>query len=202
MKLAAISTALMLAFAASSASAGDFNKSGTWSVSAGVHNVDVDSERGSRVEDSTRGSASVEYFVLDNVGVELFMTAPTKHHIGADGFGRVASTKVFQPTVSVKYHFDTNTNWSPFVGLGAAYTNFSSERFNAASGLDFVPASLDSTWSPAATVGVDYRFGANSAVRADLRYTDGNSRVRVDGFDLGRTKYDTLSYGVSYVHQF
>lgn len=201
MKLAAISTALVLALAASSASASDFNMAGTWSVGVGVHNVDVDTERGTRVSDSARPSASVEYFVMDNLGVELFMTAPTKHHIG-DEFGRVASTKIFQPTLSVKYHFDTNSNFSPFVGLGAAYTNFSATRFNRDSGLDFVPASLDSTWSPAATVGVDYRFNANAAIRADVRYTNGDARVRLFDLDAGKAKYDSLSYGVSYVHQF
>lgn len=202
MKFAAITSALLLAVAATSAHAADYNKAGSFAVGAGLHNVEVDSVSGSRVGDSLRPSASVEYFVRDNLGVELFVTAPTKHSVGEAGFGRFASIEAVQPTLSVKYHFDTNSNFSPFVGLGAAYTNFSAERFNDDSGLAGVPASLRSTWSPAATVGLDYRFGERSALRADVRYTDGDTRASVAGFDLGKVKYDSLSYGVSYVYQF
>lgn len=202
MKLVIVS-ALFLALAAPVAQADDFNKAGTWSVGAGAHHVDPDAERGTSISGSTRASVSGEYFFRDNWGVALDMTAPSKHDFNIDGFGRFASAKAFMPTVSVKYHFDTQGNWKPFVGLGAAHVNFSDDDIDPAVA---APGTIDldvrSRWAPAASVGVDYRIGQNSAIRADVRYVDVNPRVRVNGVDAGRVKFDPLVYGVQYVHQF
>lgn len=198
-----IASALLLALAAPVAQADDFNKAGNWSVGAGVHHVDPDAERGTSISESTRASVSGEYFFRDNWGVALDMTAPSKHDFNIDGFGRFASAKAFMPTVSVKYHFDTQGNWKPFVGLGAAHVSFSDDEIDPAVA---APGTIDldvrSRWAPAASVGVDYRIGQNSAIRADVRYVDVNPRVRVNGVDVGRVKFDPLVYGVQYVHQF
>ena len=198
-----IASALLLALAAPVAQADDFNKAGTWSVGAGVHHVDPDAERGTSISGSTRASVSGEYFFRDNWGVALDMTAPSKHDFNIDGFGRFASAKAFMPTVSVKYHFDTQGNWKPFVGLGAAHVSFSDDEIDPAVA---APGTIDldvrSRWAPVASVGVDYRIGQNSAIRADVRYVDVNPRVRANGADAGRVKFDPLVYGVQYVHQF
>lgn len=203
MKSALIS-ALLLAALAPVAQADDFNRAGTWSVGVGAHQVDPDADRGTSLSNSVRPSISGEYFFRDNWGVALDIVAPSKHDIGADGFGRVASTKAFMPTASVKYHFDTNSKFKPYVGLGVAYVDFSDTHFDDANtGLGDVGVKLDDRFAPAATVGLDYRLGERGAIRADVRYVDVRSpRVRVEGVDAGRMGFDSLVYGVQYVHQF
>lgn len=202
MKLA-LASSLLLAALAPVAQADDFNRAGTWSVGVGAHQVDPDTDRGASFSNSVRPSISGEYFFRDNWGVALDVVAPSKHDIGADGFGRVASTKVFMPTASVKYHFETNSKFRPYVGLGVAYVDFSDTHFDANTGLGGLGVKISDRFAPAATVGLDYRVGQNGAIRADVRYVDVRSpRVRVAGVDAGRLEFDSLVYGVQYVHQF
>lgn len=200
-------SALVLAMAVPfAAQADDFNSAGTWSVGAGVHHTDAQADRGVSISESTRLSVSGEYFVRDNLGVELFMAAPAKHHVRVGGFD-LGSTKAFTPTLSVKYHFDKIGKYdlgkfSPYVGLGVAYVDYSKTRFAADTGLDGLSVRAKNEWAPAANLGVDYRLTDRSAIRADVRYIDVDPSFRVEGERVGRASHDPLSYGVHYVHQF
>jgi outer membrane protein len=200
-----LSSALLLAAALAlpaAAQAGEFNSAGTWSVGVGAHQTNPDSDSDISASSSTRASVSGEYFVRDNLGVELFLSAPTKHGLSADGFGHFANTKLVMPMALAKYHFDGMGAWSPYVGLGVAYADFRSTGFTFDSGLSSLDMDLQDEWAPVANVGVDYKINDRSAIRADVRYVDLSPNVRVAGMPAGKQKLDPMIYGVSYVRQF
>ena len=118
---------------------------GTWSVAAGAHMVDPKSDNGTlsvgdvEVDDDIRPTISGEYFVADNVGVELLAAIPFHHDIYLPDIDVEASTQHLPPTLSLQYHFDNDMmpmNIKPFVGVGVNYTTFFKEKIAIAGDLD------------------------------------------------------------------
>lgn len=111
---------------------------GSWTVAAGAHYVDPKSDNGELlngalsvdVDGDVRPTLSGEYFVAQNVGVELLAAIPFHHDITLkDAIGNEidAKTQHLPPTLSVQYHFDGYNmpmNLKPFVGVGVNYTTF------------------------------------------------------------------------------
>ena len=179
----------------------------TWFVRAGVHNVDPKSNNGTlangtlplSIGSSARPSLTVEYFVRDNLGVEVLAALPFQHDISVAGVGKVGSTKHLPPTVSLQYHFGQG-KVKPFVGVGLNYTTFfstKSEGAIAGTNLD-----LSDSWGLAAHLGVDFKVGEKGAIRVDYRKIDIDTSVKLNGADLGTkntVNIDPSVYGIAYV---
>lgn len=147
------------------------------------------------ISDSTRFSITFEYFLRDNLGLEVLAALPFKHSIYLDG-GFAGETKQLPPTVSLNYHFENDSKVTPFVGLGVNYTKF----FETKSALGDLK--IDDSFGLAAHLGADYAIGDNAALRFDLRYMDIKSDVTLDGADIGKVKIDPLVTGISYIIKF
>ena len=197
--------AATLAAAALPASA---QSAGEWTMGIGVHNVDPKSDNGSlangtlplSIGSNARPSLTVEYFIRDNLGVEVLAAWPFQHDISVKGVGRVGSTKHLPPTVSLQYHFNDKGVVSPVLGVGLNYTTFFSEDTRGA--LDGTSLKLGDSWGLAAHAGLDFRVSEKAAIRVDVRWIDIDSRVRVDGARMGTANIDPLVYGVAYVVKF
>ena len=181
---------------------------GEWTLGLGVHQVNPKSDNGSLADGTlqldigsdVKPTVTFEYFVRDNVGVEVLASWPFEHDINIDGLGRVGSTKHLPPTVSLQYHFDSNEKFSPFVGAGVNYTKFFSESTRGAlAGGDL---SLGGSWGLALHAGLDFKLTEKSAIRVDARWIDIDTRVRLDGANLGTANIDPLVYGAAYVLKF
>jgi outer membrane protein len=65
------------------------------------------------------------YMATKNIGVELIL-ATSPHNLdgtgGIAGLGDAAETMLLPPTLLVQYHFDTGTNFKPYIGAGLNYT--------------------------------------------------------------------------------
>ena len=184
---------------------------GTWSVAAGAHMVDPKSDNGTlangalsvEVDDDIRPTISGEYFVADNVGVELLAAIPFHHDItltDANGNEIDAKTQHLPPTLSVQYHFDNDMmpmNIKPFVGVGVNYTTFFKEKIATGGDLD-----LDDSVGVAGHVGLDIPFAPTEAFRIDARYMDIKTDASLDGNDLGEVDISPWVYGVAFVKQF
>ncbi|PJJ97350.1 hypothetical protein CO641_10165 [Lysobacteraceae bacterium NML91-0213] len=190
------------AFPAAAQSAGD------WTVAVGAHNVDPKSDNGTlaagtlpvSVDSNVRPTIAFEYFVRDNLGIEVLAALPFQHDIAIAGLGTVATTKHLPPTVSLQYHFNTGGTVSPLLGLGVNYTTFFSEDTRGAlAGADL---ELGDSWGLAAHAGLDFRLGNGGAIRVDARWIDIDSSVRLDGAKLGTASIDPWVYGAAYVHRF
>jgi len=198
------SLAAALVLAASPAMA---QSKGDWTVAAGVHQVAPKSSNGTLagglqvdVDSDIKPTITGEYFIADNLGIELLAALPFKHDINIDGLGRVGSTKHLPPVVSLQYHFNSKGKVSPFLGAGLNYTTFFSEETGGA--LAGSSLKLEDSWGLAAHAGVDFAIADKGALRVDVRWIDIDSDVKLDGTKLGTVKIDPLAYGVSYVFKF
>jgi outer membrane protein len=181
---------------------------GDWTVGIGVHQVDPKSDNGKlaagtlplSVDSDAKPSVTFEYFVRDNLGIEVLAALPFKHDIAVKGVGKVGQTKHLPPTVSLQYHFNSAGKVSPLVGLGLNYTTFFSEHTQGA--LAGTRLKLDDSWGLAAHAGLDFKVSEKASFRVDVRWADIDSKVKVDGQSLGTANIDPLVYGAAYVLKF
>ncbi len=186
---------------------------GTWSVAAGAHMVDPKSDNGQlangtlavEVDDDIRPTISGEYFIANNVGIELLAAIPFHHDITlTDNAGNEidAETQHLPPTLSVQYHFDgydLPMNVKPFVGVGVNYTTFFKERIYLGNGNDL---ELDDSVGVAGHVGLDIPFAPTESFRIDARYMDIKTDASLNGTDIGEVDISPWVYGVAFVKQF
>lgn len=202
-----ITSALALALGAAAMPA--FAQSaGDWTLGVGVHAVDPKSDNGSLVDGAlkvdvdtdVKPTLTFEYFVRDNLGIEVIAAWPFEHDISIDGLGTVGSTKQLPPTVSLQYHFNSKSKVSPFIGAGVNYTTFFSEDTRGA--LEGSRLKLDDSWGLAAHAGIDFAVGERSAIRVDARWIDIDTDVKLDGAGIGTVNIDPIVYGAAYVMKF
>ncbi|WP_367103456.1 OmpW family protein [uncultured Psychrobacter sp.] len=188
---------------------------GTWTVAAGAHMVDPKNDNGDvstalgnlsvDVDDDIRPTLSGEYFVADNVGIELLAAIPFHHDITlttADGAEVDAKTQHLPPTLSLQYHFDGYNmpmNVKPFVGVGVNYTTFFKERIYLGNGNDL---ELDDSVGVAGHIGLDIPFSPRDAFRIDARYMDIKTDASLNGDDIGEVDISPWVYGVAFVKSF
>src|SRR5690606_22602722 len=65
---------------------------GDWTLGVGLHSVDPKSDNGTLagtlradVDDDIKPTITAEYFIRDNLGIEVLAAAPFKHDISLDG---------------------------------------------------------------------------------------------------------------------
>lgn len=197
-----------LVLAASAAAPAMAQSQGDWTIGAGVHQVAPKSDNGSLaggtlavdVGNDVKPTITGEYFIADNLGIEVLAALPFKHDINIVGLGRVGSTKHLPPVVSLQYHFNSAGKVSPFIGAGLNYTTFFSESTGGA--LAGSKLKLDDSLGLAAHVGLDFNISPKAAIRVDARWADIDTDVKLDGAKLGTVNIDPLVYGASYVVRF
>ncbi len=184
---------------------------GTWSIAAGAHYVDPKSDNGTLnnglsvdVDGDVRPTISGEYFIANNVGVELLAAIPFHHDFDLnDAAGnRILSGKTqhLPPTLSLQYHFDGYNmpmNVKPFVGVGVNYTTFFKEKVSNGADLD-----LDDSVGVAGHIGLDIPFAPTESFRIDARYMDIKTDAKLNGVDAGEIDISPWVYGVAFVKQF
>lgn len=206
-KIAPIAAALAALLAATPALA---QSKGDFTVGIGVHNVtpksnNADLGGGARIEvgDSVRPTITGEYFIADNLGIELIAALPFQHDIAIAGpAGKVngGSTKHLPPTLSLQYHFGApDAKIKPFVGAGVNYTWFFGE--DTTGPLAGSKLSLDNSWGAALHAGIDFKVG-NGAIRIDARKIDIDTDAKLNGATLGTVNIDPMVYGAAYVMKF
>lgn len=189
---------------------------GTWSIAAGAHYVDPKSDNGTLtntdlglvanvdVDGDVRPTISGEYFIANNVGVELLAAIPFHHDFTLnDATGNellTGKTQHLPPTLSLQYHFDGYNlpmNVKPFVGVGVNYTTFFKEKISNGADLD-----LDDSVGVAGHIGLDIPFAPTESFRIDARYMDIKTDATLNGVDAGEIDISPWVYGVAFVKQF
>lgn len=167
---------------------GPKSDNGTLTVGTSAFDVDVNT--------SVRPTITAEYFIRDNLGVEILAAWPFEHDIDLVGLGRAGTTKHLPPTISLNYHFPTQSAWKPYVGIGVNYTYFFDEE-SALGDLD-----LDGSWGVAVQAGIDYSISQTAALRANVRWIDIDTDVTLDGTPLGEAEIDPIIVQFAYVFKF
>jgi outer membrane protein len=179
LKRATLVFAIGAAFTTGSAlayEAGDFIARAGWAHVA----PDTDSDEFSNfpgakadVDDTDSLGLTFSYLFTDNIGVGILAAYPFETDIEGDGtisaVEKVGDTKFLPPTVTLQYHFNTGSNFHPYIGAGINYTYFWDEDTSDApfndSDLD-----LDNSWGFAGEVGLDYTFKNDYLVSAQVWY--------------------------------
>jgi outer membrane protein len=164
-----------------------------------TQNSDTDAGR-IDVDGNLRPTVTVEYFVADKIGIELLAAWPFEHDVNLQGAGKVAEIKHLPPVLSLQYHFTNQSPVTPFVGAGVNYTYVFDETGKGV--LAGSKVDLDDSWGLALHAGVDYAIGARGALRADVRYIDIESDVKIDGTKIGSVDIDPWVFNVAYVIKF
>lgn len=180
---------------------------GTWTAGIGVSVVNPKSDNGdingakSDVSSDVQPTFTAEYFVYDNLGIELLAGLPFQHDVRLNGMGKVAETKQLPPTISLQYHFANSTKLTPFIGVGLNYTTFySTDTQGLLAGANDLD--LDDSFGVAVQGGLDLAISDNSALRFSVRWIDIDTDVELNGVDIGTAEIDPLVYSAAYVIKF
>ncbi len=148
---------MLLAAAPAFAQAGDFQLRlrGVAVVPAASADIQI---AGKHIGGATKASnsfipeADLTYFITDNISAEI-IAGVTKHTVSNSVAGRIASTELLPPTITLQYQFDPNGAIRPYVGAGINYTLF----FNNNSALPGLRITNNIGW--ALQAGVDVPVG-------------------------------------------
>ncbi len=158
------------------------------------------------VNDSFMPEVDVTYMATDHIGFEL-IASTTKHH--ADGrtgttgsIGKLASTWVLPPTLTMQYHLNPTGKIRPYIGAGVNYTIFWNEK--ASNGLVATVGPTDvrmeDSFGWAAQAGVDIDITPKVFLNLDVKYIDIDTTARLrttaGGTQRVAISLDPLVFGV------
>lgn len=175
------------------------NEKGDWLVRVGVAQVDPKSGNNEvvSVDSGTAVNINGSYFLSSNLAVEVLASTPFSHDIKlADGGAKVGETKHLPPTVSLQYHFNSNSAFRPYVGAGVNYTLFFDEETTGA--LEGTSLELDGSLGLAAQIGADFDLNDNMFLNFDLRWIDIDTDASIPEAELDLdVEIDPLVYSVT-----
>ncbi len=159
-----------------------------------------------KVNNSVMPEVDVTYMATDHIGFEL-IAATTKHSAsgisGTTGsLGKLASTWVLPPTLTMQYHPIVDGHVRPYIGAGVNYTLFYSEKPSAALVAAVGPTKvhMSSSFGLAAQAGVDIDLSEKMFLNFDIKYIgiDTNARLNTTAAGVQRVKInlDPIVVGV------
>jgi outer membrane protein len=206
------------------------NEPGTWTLYAGAGSIQPDGKLmsfddpieagttvGLKVNNATSMTFGFNYMATPNWAVDLLAALPFTHDLKAtvtaagefSETARIGSIDHIPPTLSLQYHFTTDGNFDPYIGLGLNYTMFFDEKLIpelVAEGVEKVR--LEDSFGIAAQVGGDWSINENWIFNVDIRYIDigADASLYVTGFDekieVGTVEVDPWVYAVNLGYRF
>jgi len=169
---------------------------GPWMVRARAVNLDMANKDstglGLSVDNKTIPEIDISYFINKNVAVEVVLTVPQKQTVSSSALAAdIGTFKHLPPTVTLQYHFDNFTGFTPYVGAGVNYTKITQTHLLNGD------ATLDShSWGSAFQAGVDFPIDKNLSFNIDVKKVNLKTDVYVSGVNSGTLKLNPLLVGV------
>lgn len=165
-----------------------------------------------KISNSVMPEVDFTYMLTPHIGTELIV-ATTKHkasgRTGTTGtIGKLASTWVLPPTLTLQYHFAPEAKFRPYVGAGVNYTIFYSEK--ASKGLETAVGNtkvrMKSSFGYALQAGVDIPLTDRTFLNLDVKYIDIDTTTRLATTAIGtqrvKVHLDPLVVGVGFGMRF
>jgi len=134
------------------------------------------------------------YMATDHIGFEL-IAATTKHtasgKTGTTGsIGKLASTWVLPPTLTVQYHLVPEGKVRPYFGAGINYTMFYNDKASNAleAAVGDTKVRLKDSFGWAAQAGLDIDLNEKMFLNFDVKYIDMDTTARLDTTAAGTQK--------------
>lgn len=164
------------------------------------------------VNNSIMPEVDITHMVTNNVGLEL-IAATTKHNASGTsgttgGIGKLASTWVLPPTLTVQYHFAPDAKVRPYVGAGVNYTMFYSEKPSAGleTAVGQTDVNLKDSFGWAAQAGIDIDLNEKMFLNFDVKYIDIDTTARLATTAIGtqrvKVSLDPIVFGVGLSFRF
>jgi len=110
----------------------------------------------------------ISYYFTDNIAAELVL-GTTKANVYAEGtisgIGKVGSTWILPPTLTLQYHFTNFGPFKPYVGAGVNYTIFYSQSGDGAN----ADLSVKNAWGFALQAGFDWMIDRHWGFNVDVK---------------------------------
>lgn len=159
-----------------------------------------------KVDNSIMPEIDITHMVSNNVGLEL-IAATTKHTASGKtgttgGIGKLASTWVLPPTLTLQYHFAPEAKLRPYVGAGVNYTIFYSEKPSAAleTAVGQTNVKMKNSFGWAAQAGIDIDLNEKMFLNFDVKYIDIDTTARLATTAIGtqrvKVSLDPIVVGV------
>ena len=170
---------------------------GGYALSEPTRNPEIDGAR-TQMDGDGAGTLSASYYINDNIAVEAWGAADKFSHRVRDGEGQKLGSVDAQPyAVSGQYHFrQADSTVRPFVGLGYYEQNFDGETAEPSGALAGQRIGVETAKGAMATAGVELNINPTWFARADVRYLQGDSDVKLGGVKAGEAELDPVILGV------
>lgn len=147
-------------------------------------------DAGFKVKDADTVGLAFDYYVNDNVSLEMVLGAPPKMKLSGVGninlmpdagiklsdYSNIASTRAYTPTFLAKYQFGEITNKiRPYLGAGLMYAHFSDVKTDPniefpLKGMNINSVKVDDAIAPVVVAGVDYNLTKDWYANASVSY--------------------------------
>ena len=181
---------------AGTASGKRFAVVGGYALSEPTRNPSIAGNR-AQVDGDGVATLSASYYVNDNIAVEAWGAADKLGHRVNTAGGKAASVDAQPYALSGQYHFGAaDRTVRPFVGLGYYEANYDGETAEPTGPLAGQRIGVETAKGAMATVGVDLNINPTWFARADVRYMQGKSDVKLDGIDAGEAELNPVVLGI------
>ncbi|WP_119719268.1 OmpW/AlkL family protein [Cognatilysobacter tabacisoli] len=187
-----------VAYAQDGETAGDkrFAVVGGYALSEPTKNPEIAGTR-AQVDGDGAATLSATWYATPNIAVEAWGAADKFGHRVNTAAGKAGSVNAQPYALSGQYHFgDGSQAVRPFVGLGYYEQNFDNETAEPTGPLAGQRIGIETAKGAMATVGVDVNITPTWFARADARYLQGNSDVKLNGINAGEAELNPVVVGV------
>ncbi|MFZ6748689.1 OmpW/AlkL family protein [Undibacterium sp. Ren11W] len=148
------------------------------------------------VSDKTIPEVDISYYFSPNLSAELILTYPQEHDVMLDGV-KIGTFKHLPPTLTAKYHFMPEAQFSPYLGAGVNYTRISNvDLLNGAGDLS------RNSFGLAVQAGVDFKLSQNWSLNLDVKKVQIRSDVSISGVKVSAVQVDPWLFGVGVGYRF
>ncbi|MDX1491702.1 MAG: OmpW family protein [Pseudohongiellaceae bacterium] len=179
---------------------------GDWIVRGRIVNVSPDEQSstirvggasvagsGVSVDNDTIPELDITYMLSNNLGLELIL-GTSQHDVHGKGtlagLGHVIDADVLPPTLTLQYHFQPESSFRPYAGLGVNYTLFYDEKVKGGLDAPNAKVSMDASWGLAAQLGVDIDVGEDWFLNFDVKYIQMDTTAKFRNSTVGSAAVD------------
>jgi outer membrane protein len=138
----------------------------------------------------------ISYYFSPNLSAELILTYPQEHDVKLDGV-KIGTFKHLPPSLTAKYHFMPEAQFSPYLGAGLNYTSISNvELLGGKGGLD------KNSFGFVVQAGIDYKLDKNWSLNLDIKKVQIRSDVSISGVKVSAVQIDPWLFGVGVGYRF